>query len=198
MVSKKRQSLEPRVLQLVHDVAEAIAPLGVDYAIGGALAMAAHGVRRYTSDVDVFAKDEDRPAIMRALRAQGLETATIMSPFHYIAYRPEHADPEVRIDVLFPAGEPELSAVEFADRGMVGDVELNVFPVDLLVASKFYSDRPEDGYDIKKMLNMGAFDPAAVEKLIASIDPEGAVDFGVVIATMLVPSKGRKRPERKR
>ncbi len=195
-MSKKGQELEPRVLELVHDVAWAIAPIGVDYAIGRALAMGAHGARRHTSDVDIFAKDADRPAIMRALRQAGLETAAIMAPFHYIAYRPQHQDPEVRIDLLFPAGEPELSAIEFADRGIVGDIELNVFPIDLLVASKFYSDRPEDGFDIKMMLNLGLFDPTAVRAVIASIDPDGAKDFADLIAALTAPRKPRKRPTR--
>jgi hypothetical protein len=193
-MTKKTQELEPRVLELVHAVANSVTSLNVDYAVGGALAMGAHGARRYTSDVDLFIKDADLSAVMRSLRQEGLETTCGFGSNHYIAYNPDDGNPGVHVDVIVANEEPELSAVEHAERRLVGDVELDVFRITLLVASKFYSDRPEDHFDIKMMLDRGLFDPAEVASVIRSIDPDGADDFVQLIATLTAPRTPRRRP----
>jgi hypothetical protein len=189
--------LDPRVTELLEKLVASLEPLGVPYAVGGALAMHAHGLRRYTSDVDAFALAEDRPQVLRALRAAGLRITTLMEPFHYAATLPAHGDLEVRIDVLFPAGEPELSAIEHARPAQFGPVAVRVFPLELLVAAKFYSDRLKDEADIAGMLNAGLFDPDEVERFIASIDAEGAREFRALIARLAAPRPPRPRPGRK-
>lgn len=175
----------------------ALDALNVPYGIGGALAMRAHGYSRETTDVDVFALDESRGPIIRALRSHELTVAPVFQPFHYVAYDPVYGDPEIRIDMLFPASEPELSGIEYAERKMIAGINTRVFPVNLLVASKFYSDRDEDHRDIGAMLHRGIFDPSEVERLIASVDPEGAADFHAEVAAALRPRPVRKRPTRK-
>ena len=189
--------MDARVVDLLRRATESLDTLNVPYGIGGAFAMRAHGYSRETTDVTVFALDESRGPIIRALRGHGLTVAPVLQPFHYVAYDPAYGDPEIRIDVLFPAGEPELSGVEYAERKMIEGVNTQVFPVNLLVASKFYSDRDEDHHDIGAMLHRGIFDPSEVERLIASIDAEGAADFHTEIAAALRPRPARKRPTRK-
>lgn len=151
--------------------------------------MAAHGAVRYTQDVNVFALDEDRRLVLSTLRLHGLRVVPVMEPFHYAAYLPDEPDPEVRIDVLFPAGEPELSAVEYPDRAEMDGYEFNVFSCELLVATKFFSDRDKDESDIRTMLMSGLFEPQTVSALIRSFDPIGAKQFDALIKRLRQPRK---------
>ena len=189
--------MDPRVLDLLRRAAAALEPLGLPYSIGGAIAMHAHGYARYTSDIDVFALDEHRTQILRAFRTHGLTVEPVFSPHHYIAYLPEQGELRVRVDISFPAAEPELSAIEFPVRAQVMGTDINVFPLSLLVAAKFYSDRPEDHHDLAALLNRGLFDPDEVVRMIASIDPEGAADFVAEIAELRRPRPPRKRPPKR-
>jgi hypothetical protein len=191
--------MDPRVLELIRRTASALEPLNVPYAVGGAVAMAAHGYARYTSDLDVFALDESKPSIFRALRKEGFTVEPLMSPMHYVAFLREHGDPTVRVDILFPADEPALSAVEYPVTVHIAgtDVDLKVFPIDMLVAAKFYSDRPQDLHDIAAMLERGIFEPDEVHRLIGSIDPEGATDFATLIQELRRPRRRRPPPKRK-
>jgi hypothetical protein len=191
--------MDPRVLELIRRAASALEPLDVPYAVGGAVAMAAHGYARYTSDLDVFALDESKPSILRAFRKEGFIVEPLMPPMHYVAFLREHGDPTVRVDILFPADEPALSAVEYPVTVHIAgaDLDLKVFPVDMLVAAKFYSDRPQDLHDIAAMLERGIFEPDEVHRLISSIDPEGAADFATLIQELRRPRRRRPPPRRK-
>jgi hypothetical protein len=191
--------MDPRVLELIRRTASALEPLNVPYAVGGAVAMAAHGYARYTSDLDVFALDESKSSIFRALRKEGFTVEPLMSPMHYVAFLREHGDPTVRVDILFPADEPALSAVEYPVTVHIAgtDVNLKVFPIDMLVAAKFYSDRPQDLHDIAAMLERGIFEPDEVHRLIGSIDPEGATDFATLIQELRRPRRRRPPPKRR-
>lgn len=55
-------------------IAQALEAAGVPHALGGALALGAHGVPRGTLDVDVngFSADEELPAVIAALGALGI------------------------------------------------------------------------------------------------------------------------------
>jgi hypothetical protein len=192
-MSLQGAAFDPRIITLLHRAAVALEPLG-GYAIGDAFAMRAHGYARYTSDIDVFVLEDHRVPTLRALRGVGLTIEPVFAPHHFIAYLPEHNDPQVRIDVLFPVTEPELSAIESPKRASFAGVDVNVFPITLLVASKFYSDRPEDHHDIAAMLNRGMFDPIEVRQVIASIDLEGAMDFATEIEDLRRVRAPRNRP----
>ena len=50
---------------------------GVDYAIGGAVAMSVAGYTRQTEDVDVFFSHADTAVVLRALRAARVRFATL-------------------------------------------------------------------------------------------------------------------------
>lgn len=162
---------------------------GKPYAIGGALAMSAHGYVRQTSRVDAFALLDDKLAWLRAARSVGLTVDEIFRDVHYIAFFTKHQDPRIRIDLLFPAAEPELSAIEFPATVSIGGVTAEAFPMDLLVMAKFQSDREGDARDFERMFHLGLFDPAQ-----ASVDGPLAKKFKARIAELSRPRlpAGRK------
>lgn len=154
--------VQPRVEQLLDLFLAAAAEIGKPYAVGGALAMGVHGYRRATDDVDVYVNHEDRVEWIRALRRQGLTVTALFAGVHYIALWPPHNDPEIRIDLLVPAEDPDLSAIEVPDSATIADRSVEVWPLDLLVISKFRSTREEDHADVVKMFERGLFDPKSV------------------------------------
>jgi hypothetical protein len=166
------------------------------YSVGGAIAMQAHGLRRYTADVDAFVLEADALRALRVLREAGFTVTPVFAPHHYVATIPEYAaqDPDLRVDVLVPADEPELSAIEYPVRGRLAELDLNVFQLELLVVAKFYAGRPKDHLDFVLMLERGLFDPAKVRAILASYDPEGAASFDELIARLTAPHRPPPRP----
>ena len=170
----------------------------ITYAVGGATALAAHGYRRNTRDVDVLVIEKDLPKILRALRGVGLDVFAVFEPSHFAAKLPGDPDPERRIDVLVPYSEPELSAIEFP----VKKRKLRMFDSDLLALSKFYalddSKDPRHGYDLHAMFRRGMFDPRKVRMMLGSVDPERLPAFDELIRLFSAPTQGgpkRRRPE---
>jgi hypothetical protein len=86
--------IAPKVAQLLDLFLAAAKEVDRPYAIGGALAMGVHGYRRTTDDVDAYVEHKDRIEWVRALRDQGLTVAPLFAGVHYVAYLPEHNDPE--------------------------------------------------------------------------------------------------------
>lgn len=188
--------MDPKLEELVNTVFTTIEPLGVPYAIGGALAMSAHGYRRYTSDVDLFIHDEARGKVLRAFRQAGLQVSEI-GPGHFIALNPQHRDFDIRIDILIPADEPGLSAVEYPERRALvpGGAPINVMSGSLLAMMKFYSDRQKDLDDLRAMARHGIFDPSHVRALVATIDPEGLAEWDTIANTFRDTRQGPARPK---
>ena len=82
-----------------------------------------------------------------------------MHPSQWFAL-PPGAEPDERIDLLFASSDPEESAIEMSKiRNCLG-ISTPVFPIDLLVISKFLADRedPRDLLDILTLHRRGAFD----------------------------------------
>jgi hypothetical protein len=92
----------------------------------------------------------------------------------YIAFLPEHGDPRVRIDLLFPSDAAERKAVQHPSVGRIGGVQAKVIRVEMLAMMKFISDRPSDRSDFDAMLERGLFEPETVRILLAHAEP-GAV-----------------------
>lgn len=192
--------LDPRTQDLLDIVQQHVDTADIEYAVGGAIAMAAHGYARHTNDVDLFVVEKDRHKVFRALRDAGMQISAVASPFHYIAVLPEHANPDIRIDLLFPAGDPELSAIELPQRKSLtrGGSPLNVFPADLLAIAKFYADRDEDESDLRAMYTRGIFDPVQVGDLIErEFDEDDAVDWKALMAKFAHRKPPRKKPTKR-
>ena len=169
-MSMTRKWISPEVEQLLDLFLAAADEIGRPYAIGGALAMGAHGYRRHTDDVDAFVIHEDRVEWIRALRKQGLIVTPLFSGIHYIAQLPNQEDPEVRIDLLVPADDPDLSAVEVPDSTTIANRAAEVWPIDLLVIAKFRSTRDKDHADVDEMYDRGLFDPESVRSIMIHMD----------------------------
>jgi hypothetical protein len=193
----KKLLLPEHVFELVQIIERAVPPLGVSYAIGGAVAMNVHGYRRHTDDVDLFVGEQDRPTVLRALRAAGLVTAAMMAPYIYIAKLPNETDPNIRIDVLVPEDDPELSAIEMPAFAKILDTELRIFTAEMLALSKFYSERPEDHRDLQKMWELGLLDVTELRRLLSLMD-SGAVEVFDAETRSFSEKRGRQRPKRKR
>lgn len=158
MARNKGGWVSPEVEELLDLFLAAAAAIDRPYAIGGALAMGAHGYRRHTDDVDAYVIYSDRGEWIRALRAQGLTVTPLFAGVHYVAYLPQHGDPGIRIDLLVPADDPDLSAIEVPDSMTIADRPVEVWPANLLVIAKFRSTRDEDRADVDKMFERGLFD----------------------------------------
>lgn len=165
----------------------------VPTAIGGGVAVNAYGVKRETTDVDAFLRDQDRPAIFAALRSAGFRIGRIQPPFHYIGMLPGVEDPDVRVDLMFSTGEPETTAIANPEMREVWSIPTPVFPITLLVLAKLIAvaDAPgrgsKDRADLEELYNIGAFAPEAIHYLIARFDPT----LTPLLYEITEPTKGR-------
>jgi hypothetical protein len=173
-MTRAKRTLPEHVLELIAVIEQLVVPLEVPYAIGGAVAMSAHGYRRHTDDVDLFVAAEHSPAVLRALREGGMLVSAMMAPHIYVAKFADETDPDVRIDILVPDADPELSAIEMHTIATLLGREVHVFTPEMIALSKFYSERPEDHRDLQKMLASGIFDLQEARRLLGLMDP-GAV-----------------------
>lgn len=149
-------------------IAPTLKKLKVDYAVGGAVAMAAHGYVRDTTDLDVFFKSEDANKVLSAFRKK-FRVGTFMEPYHY-AIQPDLREPDVRVDLLFTSDDLERDAVEFPDRAQIVSnkkkLSVDVFPLDVLVAAKLVSDRTKDHADVLLLYQRGLFEPKKVRLIL--------------------------------
>jgi hypothetical protein len=170
---------------------------GVKMAVGGGVAVNAYGYKRETSDVDAFFHFGDRKQVLRAVNVLLGDDFILeeLDPAHWIVVG-VGSPPDVRIDLLFATGDPEESAIEMAVPKQFRGVEVLVFPVDLLVISKFLAERDDakDALDIYSLLRRGA---ASVELVVLRLKQMGQDEDAVRFASFVeylqaLPSKKRK------
>ena len=119
------------------------------YAVCGAVAMGAHGARRFTEDIDVFVAAEDLVAVlatlsrsMRELRREPPEG----SPFHVrLRSRRARGPAGVDVDLLVPIDAAEAWALETAVRGRALGRKFDVISPEALIVLKLraYLGEPE-------------------------------------------------------
>lgn len=164
-------SLDPRVVTLLRRAVAGLEAAQIPYAVGGGVAVNAHGFAYQTHDIDIFFRPDAQHEALRALHTAGLTVSPVFEPFHYAVHAGARQGP-IRIDAMFPADDPELSAVEMAVPVRVGRTTFRAFPVDLLVVAKFLADRPgKDRAHVAQMHRLGLFDPARVHWLLTQIEP---------------------------
>jgi hypothetical protein len=138
----------------------------VKTAIGGGVAVCAHGYRRDTSDVDAFFHRSDRQKVLRAIHeSDDSFVLDQIDPSHYILV-PEGNNADERIDLMFTAGDPEESAIVMSKIKKYHGYSIPVFPIDLLIAAKLMANRedPKDALDIYALWKRGAYDIEDVQK----------------------------------
>lgn len=169
----KTVNLQLPVVRLLRALERVVTP-GARYVVGGGIAVAAHGYRRMTSDLDVFASPVTARRFAVALRAEGL-TVERIADSHVIAYYPEDNPsaleqreiPEHRIDLLATITEPETTAIRTAQPTTYAGATFAVMPVDMLVAIKFMAGRPRDLADVGELVALGGVDIARARYLVA-------------------------------
>lgn len=172
-----RPPLDPRTVNLLQTTARIFKALDIAYTVGGGMAVLLHGVSRHTNDVDVFLLKKDRAALFAALRKDGLLVAPVMDPYHYMAWRPEHNDPRIRIDLLFPEDPLEKFTVRHPQKGAMWDAEFNVTSPAMLAAIKFMTGEARHRNDALQLLEHGATTKKAVYDLLQAEDPKSATRF---------------------
>jgi hypothetical protein len=170
------------MLKFVLGVAERA---GVCVAVGGGVAVAAHGYRRDTADVDAFFHDADRPRVVRELRRSMSPDDSLdeLDPSHWV-WVPTGNSVDERVDLMFATGDPENSAVEMAEQRTYQGVRIPVFPADLLVVAKFLAGRedPKDVLDVAELLRRGAYEVRDVQARLLQMGlPEEADAFPKLI-----------------
>jgi hypothetical protein len=169
----------------------------LDWAVGGAVAMALHGYSRHTDDLDVFFRGADVNRVLHTLRRLGVRFATIADPFHYAIF-PDLTDPDRRIDLLFAWDDVEADAIAFPDDVALElggrAVSVRYFPLTLLVAAKARSDRPRDHDDVARMAERGLFDPAEVALALARLgEGDEVLDRLAALCRPRPPGRPRRR-----
>jgi hypothetical protein len=190
-------STKVEMLEFILGVAERA---GVRTAIGGGVAVASHGYRRDTADVDAFFHDADRPKVVREVRRSTgpRDVLDEVDPSHWILV-PEGNSADERVDLMFAVGDPEESAIEMGELRSYHGVTVPVFPADLLVASKFLAGRedPRDALDVVELLRRGAYEVTGVQARLRQMGfPEDAEAFPKLIEYLAnVP---RRTPRRRK
>lgn len=153
----------------------------VKMGIGGGIAVAAHGYRRSTDDVDAFFHYTDRRKVLAAARAIAPEyTMESLHDSHWILVPPD-AEPNARIDLLFATGDPEESAIEMSRAGTFHKNSAPIFPIDMLIVTKFLAERDEakDWLDIYALYQRGAFTVPQIQKRLRQMGmSQDATAFG--------------------
>lgn len=146
------------------------------YALGGGLAMSAHGYARHTSDLDIFIRYGDEPKWIAAAEKHGL---TVFDPSgngaQYIAYLNEHIDPrnprkipEQHIDFLPAIDEAEAEAIDEAVPGALGGKKVKLVRLDFIAMLKALSDRMDkDRLDFYQLVDRGLIPGEQVRAMIA-------------------------------
>ena len=188
-----------RVLQ---KVVLALDAARVDYAVGGGAALEAHGYRRTVDDLEVFVSPDHSAVALGVVGAAGFMVEPVPEPGQYTAVETKGGrklDPSHCLALLFPAEDPEHAATLAPESRTVSGMTVKVFPLVLLVAAKWYSNRPEDDLDFEALLNRGLMPTrAVVDYLRATGDLAGAQEFKERMRALATPRRPRPRPQRSR
>ena len=133
---------------------------GMPYLVGGAYAMGTlAGIERHTKDIDVFARERDRDAILRVLESAGYRTEVTFPHWLAKAWIVERF-----VDVIYCSGNG-VAAVDDEWFEHAVDAELLGIPVRLcppeeIIWSKAYVQERErfDGADIAHLIHKSGRD----------------------------------------
>jgi hypothetical protein len=181
---------------------DAVERTGARYALCGAVAMAAHGVRRFTEDIDVLVNEADLgpllAALARSFREVGREPAE--GPPAQVRLRARRAPgPEaVDVDLLVPVDAAEAWALATAVRARAFGRKVDVASVEALVVLKLraYLSDPESASggqhraDAIRLVHGARPDVAGLRRFVCS-DARLAAELDRALAAP--PARGRGR-----
>ena len=121
-----------------------------DYALAGAMAMAAWGYLRATADIDllIIAEITDIPAIEKKLfgKAFFVEGAKMIGLRFFVKRTP--------VDLFFAHTKSDVEAVNNSKRVKLSGVSTKVIPLDFLIKMKKRSKRGKDKIDSKELMKL--------------------------------------------
>ena len=147
----------------------------IDWAIGGAHAMAAHGFSRETKDIDVFVSPHCRVEVLQICADAAIPIEQVFAESHY-TFVPNHSRPDERLDLLFVHAQPDIAAVMFPTRRDVLGGSYPVCTLPLIAVAKLRSDRAKDVSDLDALYRLGLIDTAAVHEHLEEDDDQEAIE----------------------
>jgi hypothetical protein len=148
------EQLEPKTAAFYHHVLTTLTEARLPFLVGGAFALRCYtGIVRHTKDLDIFARPQDYPEILKKLAAQGYRTE--LTDPHWLA---KTFSAEYYVDVIFGSGkgfDPVDDAwFEHAVDTEVLGLPVQLCPVEEMICSKaFIMERERyDGADIAHLL----------------------------------------------
>lgn len=185
------------LLAIARAIADRLESDGVPYAVGGALALAYHGVPRGTQDIDlnVFLQPEAARAALESLRQMGVEIDVDAAIRRAI----ERGDAVgwkdgIRIDLFLNSVPLHDLAARRRVRVTFAGTPAWILSAEDLVVLKLLFDRPKDHIDIERVMAIQGddLDRAYVRaQLIAHV---GADDHRVAAFDQLVALYAGGRP----
>jgi hypothetical protein len=174
--------IDPSLAKLLKICAVELEDLQADWAVSGATAMATHGYERATKDVDLFIAEEVREPFFARLADRGLTVEEVFPPVHFSLSPKRSRDPELHLDLLFPAPGVGCLGLVAARPGLVAGREMPVVPLQYLVAAKLLVDPEEDRerydkdlQDLRALRLRGLIDPVRVRSVLEDVGDRGAI-----------------------
>lgn len=163
-------------MSLLAEVERTLARRGIDHAVIGATALAAHGVLRATGDLDLLVLDPTclTEPVWEELRSYGAEVEI---------RRGDAADPlagvvrvaaksEATIDVIVGRSRWQRDLLHRATPAPIGDISIPVVQAADLVLLKLYAGGPRDAWDIDQLLEAVPSIAAEVESRLSELPRE--------------------------
>jgi predicted nucleotidyltransferase len=166
-------------LTLLQRVSALLARRGIQHAIIGAAALAAHGVARATVDIDLLATD---PACLDEQAWQELRSRGVRVEIR----RGDESDPlggvvriasrdESTIDLIVGKSSWQHELLGRASPVRIDDTEFPMVGMADLILLKLYAGGPQDAWDIDQLLDVAPEVVLAVEARLGSLPEECAL-----------------------
>jgi hypothetical protein len=165
-------------LSLLDEVAGLLTGCGIDVAVIGAAALAAHGVSRATADLDPLVVDLAvlDAAVWSDLREAGddveIRSGDEADPLAGVVRIAREGDASVDVIVGKAAWQRDLLGRAASTR--VADTELPVVAASDLALLKLYAGGPQDAWDIDQLLNVDPGIATQVEAGLGSLPADCA------------------------
>lgn len=165
-------------MRLLGEVARSLRAAGIEHALIGAAALAAHGIARATADLDLLVLDPRclEPASWTDLRSAGcdvqIRAGDAEDPLAGVVRIGRLG--ESTVDVIVGRHAWQRSAIREASPTRIGDEEVPVVGAPELILLKLHAGGPQDAWDVDQLLDLDAALLPAVERMLGVL-PEDAV-----------------------
>jgi len=161
------ESFSPRMTSVLHRTIEELELLGVDYSVGGAVALSNYTSNpRMTKDIDVFVDADQKHTIDRAFIDAGFELV------YASGFQTKLILDGVEVDVLYAGNDAERWASKHHVPGNILGVTLNVVDPETLLWLYVLSEKDQNFVDAVELIKSTKVGVSTVEKNLDSIHLE--------------------------